>query len=139
MRDDELQVKLHLHRLAVDRFIARRAVEWRLAFSLWAVSVPFALGLAAFDEEWAPLVLLILASLAVGFHIQFQRHYVYKQMFRDWKQGIACDREIREAYGLDTQELPDSGSYRWQWAHAWQPFVTLFLWAMIVAAGFFHT
>ena len=130
--DEELTIKLHLHSLAVERFLARRIVACRFAFTLWVVLV--GLGVALRDvshENYVEVIAITVAISAVTFHSLFQWKYVYRQMRRDWRQGRELDDEFRRRVLMDTQQWSDD-DYKPFWAHGWQVLVTLVV-ATIVA------
>lgn len=102
---------------------------------MWAVWVGLILGLSEFaDHDFLMCVVIVLGLGSIAFHIAFQRSYVYKQMHRDWQMGLNFDRELRAAISERGDEVPSDDSYRWWWAHAWQPTVTAIIVTITILA-----
>lgn len=90
----------------VERFNARRSIEWRLALALWA-----GFGLAANALREAPLTLgwqrltTGLAFALVVLHLAWVRNFMVRSSPENWEKGWGLTNAIREALDIADDEL----------------------------------
>lgn len=93
-------------RAEVERFNARRNLEWRLALALWG-----GFGLAANAlrelhlEDWAKWVATSLGLIVVVMHLLWVRNFMVRASVPNWRRGKGLTDILLEALGITTEEL----------------------------------
>lgn len=104
-------------RAEVDRFNARRSIEWRLAVTLWG-----GFGLAANAvgdsdlEAWAQLAVSAMVVLVFVLHAVWVEKFMIKNSISNWRAGARLSNVIRSELGIegDPRRDPNLWGYRWQ-------------------------
>jgi hypothetical protein len=119
--------------MAIQRFNARRQLEWQLAFAVWATLV----ALTAFLGRLQPTCSLrwlsvTLAVLLAALHGGFEYRY-FTRSRTDWREGITLARWIREHGDLSPElrdhlpEVPSNDQYSPFFSHWWHVTITCLL------------
>jgi hypothetical protein len=130
---DALEATGRLHSLTVERFAARRQLEWRLTLTLWgglALSANVVKDLTL--PVWARVVGVVALAGIVALHAVWERLYVLRAAVPNRDQGYELENVIRRAIGLP--EVRAQARVNWA-AHYWQVIVTCLLVLLVVAAG----
>jgi len=122
-----------LHALTVERFDARRRLEWRLSVTMWGGLVLTANVIKDLElPRWAGIVGIVLLAKVVLLHAAWERWYVLRAAVPNRDQGYVLENSIRAAVGLD--EVQAQSRINWA-AHYWQVVITALLALLVVAAG----
>ncbi|HEX6946745.1 MAG TPA: hypothetical protein VF246_05305 [Acidimicrobiia bacterium] len=129
---DSLEILRHLHSKAVERFHARRSLEWQFAFTFWTLLGALGVSADGLPTSVRAYVVEALAILAVVFHATLQQRYIRRQMQRDWGLGKEIDTYLRSRLGTHVLQAipilaPDNNltnPYSTWWSHSWQVAVT---------------
>lgn len=131
--NNALEAVGRLHESTVERFDARRRLEWRLALTMWGGLVLTANVVKDLElPTWAAVVGIVLLLKVVLLHAAWERWYVLRAAVPNRDEGYVLENAIRGAVGLD----PVEAQSRINWAaHYWQVVVTGLLALLVVAAG----
>lgn len=139
---EQLRAAVDLNRLVLDRFNARRNLEWKLTLTLWAGVLAAAKLLhdAELDGEVLAFGIGLAAVVVVVAHGLWELLYAGRSARRDTADGKAVSQYIAKAIRLDPavtladainaeKERPaaSDGPYSTAVAHMWQVAITAVL------------
>lgn len=126
-----------VRRAAVERFNARRDLEWKLALTIWGGLIVAANALK--DEHleqgwnWKWVAVVGGVGVIVLLHLLWEACFVAPSAERDRNAGRDLDIKLREVLGVGRGEDADA-PYGVITAHVWQVGVTAVLAVFVVLA-----